>query len=1372
MKKLALFIMLGFYHFGWSQQITQVEYWFNNDFANRTSQFIATNANDETDVSIAFPDNGQNEFFATLYYRFRDNANHWSPIQSKQLFNSTDSAIYPVEVEYWFDNNFAQKAIAPTTANLNPDGSLDLQEADIVWPQDAQIVYYRFKSKYNQWSAIMSSNKDLMLNISDKIVAVEYWYDADFQNRKSKNISTIATKEDILLLQSSEIPTQVGVNYFNYRFLSKAGRWSSIISTHIDSLPTFSIDGRPTLFMSDIRVGVSQQSTLYGYNYTPNDTILLKFFGAGGLYIESIMSDNNGVFSYSYVPPQNALAGGAAVRAFDTKTTLNSPVKNFFIIGFKERNLEVTHPIENQIFYAGQPILITWNDKMVLSHNNFDYPVLPNAARRQFQYHIEYQPSASSNWEPIIGQAQLSGTGRINEQLHFQTQATLAASTNAGRFRVRDGLNNAIVAESPFFEVSATGSMVSLEWDKSVATHYVPPIGVVADGTSRIYVKVATVAGDISHATISLSNGYDNSPNYLGKVMAAKEINTFSTEADLATEVSTESHTVVNNAVWFWYVAPEDFTGANPLDKEAKRRTLFATVTLHKSNGPEEKVTVPILVKRPRVLFAHGLAGDEHTFAGFKRNGVTPFEKLQFESTKVNMMPGASFTNNAKALLGIGGGASHTFQNLLERDRLDGFASCQVDYVAHSMGGNVARACSLLPEFYDIRANYGKGYIHKLITLGTPHNGSPIADIVVKGIDKFNFVLGTSNDPLFLGSLGSLVDFGNLYLNNPNSKFFSIVRPRPSNNPNMQTMLSRWANVMQLDVPILNSYDFMPSQAIANLAVDGGIYFPQTKLFSHVIVGDLFPGVNNSPTIPNFGEALVEQLSFLKEMIGAYGWIFDVIESSTTVKVLKEGLEQINKDYKEPGLRKIVKAITIINYYNKIATGSNIANFILDSDGVVDIYSQAAGLPFVSENNVSIFNYTAHTIAPNNVTKNPMVVERVIDLLNANQRSNAFLFLPANTKHGSGKTDTFFDDLDFSRFQVDIDIEKMYIIAPASDSLEVDSYQTLQVFVQDTTNLSELELIFGLETYGTSVINDNHASFNVQIPNDILGPINIYAKAKYLLDGDTTKVLLAGKTVNIAPYQGESLLELKATRQVVEMWVGDDYRPIIMGVYPSNLSIVNATPQYTGITLEYDTLERSFIAKEIGEAQVEFSYNGLATTVYFIVRDSQIIFCDTNNLILNVTNEGELPCDLYLESFNGDIKEIVWIKNGSVVQENESNTEYTPLEGGEYYAILYATDGCIYMSNKIFIENIDLNPHDDLNGIKIYPNPTSGILMIKLENLVLNEIKIYDTKGQLLLVKTINKSSVELDISQLSVGAYVLRVYTEVGVREFKIIKR
>jgi len=53
-------------------------------------------------------------------------------------------------------------------------------------------------------------------------------------------------------------------------------------------------------------------------------------------------------------------------------------------------------------------------------------------------------------------------------------------------------------------------------------------------------------------------------------------------------------------------------------------------------------------------------------------------------------------------------------------------AAIQADIVSHSMGGNVVRTMALNPSFLS-SDTFGKGLVHKHITIGSPHLGTPVA---------------------------------------------------------------------------------------------------------------------------------------------------------------------------------------------------------------------------------------------------------------------------------------------------------------------------------------------------------------------------------------------------------------------------------------------------------------------------------------------------------------------------------------------------------------------------------------------------------------------------------------------------------------------
>ena len=66
---------------------------------------------------------------------------------------------------------------------------------------------------------------------------------------------------------------------------------------------------------------------------------------------------------------------------------------------------------------------------------------------------------------------------------------------------------------------------------------------------------------------------------------------------------------------------------------------------------------------------------------------------------------------------------------LLDYRQNKSIAAAQIDIIAHSMGGLMARGFVQQPD-YENKSNYMKGSIHRLVTIGTPHFGAHLSEIL------------------------------------------------------------------------------------------------------------------------------------------------------------------------------------------------------------------------------------------------------------------------------------------------------------------------------------------------------------------------------------------------------------------------------------------------------------------------------------------------------------------------------------------------------------------------------------------------------------------------------------------------------------------
>lgn len=82
-----------------------------------------------------------------------------------------------------------------------------------------------------------------------------------------------------------------------------------------------------------------------------------------------------------------------------------------------------------------------------------------------------------------------------------------------------------------------------------------------------------------------------------------------------------------------------------------------------------------------------------------------------------------------------------------------------------------------------------------------------------------------------------------------------------------------------------------------------------------------------------------------------------------------------------------------------------------------------------------------------------------------------------------------------------------------------------------------------------------------------------------------------------------------------------------------------------------------------------------------------------------------------------------------------------------------------------------LNEHD----IKIYPNPTYGLLKVSVYGLRSTDkcsMSLYTTKGAQIMANDVNKESLEINISNQPAGVYLLRITINNNSTIWKIIKK
>lgn len=270
---------------------------------------------------------------------------------------------------------------------------------------------------------------------------------------------------------------------------------------------------------------------------------------------------------------------------------------------------------------------------------------------------------------------------------------------------------------------------------ESLATLGTQVGAVTADSAARLLVRVyANAPGD--RMTVLLRGDQGVAPNSMpfpfGRLRTILPSDGDATGQQLTvTAVNTSSGAMA----FLQYLPPEDFSRGGSDDDAASR-----TVSLQATSGSTGRTTTPttISVFRPPVVLVHGLWGDPGDWDNF---GLDPDTRFSVYKARYNWpfdfisssTPAYAAVENLNRARSNSLGMAYNAPTVLSSIRLAvadyhtrRIASAQTDVVAHSMGGVIARTAANLSGYAD-GSSLGKGPVHKLITIGTPHLGTPIA---------------------------------------------------------------------------------------------------------------------------------------------------------------------------------------------------------------------------------------------------------------------------------------------------------------------------------------------------------------------------------------------------------------------------------------------------------------------------------------------------------------------------------------------------------------------------------------------------------------------------------------------------------------------
>ena len=306
-----------------------------------------------------------------------------------------------------------------------------------------------------------------------------------------------------------------------------------------------------------------------------------------------------------------------------------------------------------------------------------------------------------------------------------------------------------------------------------------PVNAIAAEGAARVVLRIpAQNQGDTLLVTVSNPPGSPgpNDPASIGGLYSIGSPDN-PTQSRLSVKASyTDSQG--NPLAIVVYRAPSDFVrgGAHPVgaDITAQQRSVQ-----FQAAGPGYEIDGVLNIVRPPVVLVHGIWDSAALWKNFlsganKDSRFTEVDKVNYD---INVTGEVSYFNTdcvfpgCSAAVALSANANQlgfaynapsvmitiesAITNLKTKAPGGPAAVAQADVVAHSMGALVTRQAETLPGFADA-SSFGVGNIHKLITVGSPHFGSPFATMMLQ--DECMSFLKSLQGTLVLGQTVTLTN--------------------------------------------------------------------------------------------------------------------------------------------------------------------------------------------------------------------------------------------------------------------------------------------------------------------------------------------------------------------------------------------------------------------------------------------------------------------------------------------------------------------------------------------------------------------------------------------------------------------------------------
>ncbi len=218
------------------------EYWFNNDFANKTTTSVTPTQHLLINQNILTT--GLSDGFNTFNFRSYDNVGKYSSVLSHFFYKTSaiESNTNPevIRYEYWLDNDYANVVTVNTTVQqqVNINNLISMSTLS----NGVHNFNIRFKDNTGLWSTVVSHFfyiTPLQIVTQNMIIEYRYWFDNDFANAV---YSPLTPNQQINLIDNLDITQLPNGNHdIHFQFKDNKGLWSVVTTDNIEQIISVNI---------------------------------------------------------------------------------------------------------------------------------------------------------------------------------------------------------------------------------------------------------------------------------------------------------------------------------------------------------------------------------------------------------------------------------------------------------------------------------------------------------------------------------------------------------------------------------------------------------------------------------------------------------------------------------------------------------------------------------------------------------------------------------------------------------------------------------------------------------------------------------------------------------------------------------------------------------------------------------------------------------------------------------------------------------------------------------------------------------------------------------------------------------------------------